>query len=211
MRLRPITVCCPETAILSQHWPLTHRWCPKTWNNWANYLLLLATTLIYSYDLLHFVTVKVKTERSCYHPQIIYWIKKQLASSLSLFTSITRSFHASSNRKLICKSPILLTDFFFLTLLIVCLPAFQGVKQPLCRVRITDFKRFVSKDVQKQSCANVFTHLSWLRFALVRLNGPSIPSVNHLAPLPATSCSKDACVRWLWPPEVSTVVSRSGL
>lgn len=121
MRLRPITVCCPETAILSQHWPLTHRWCPKTWNNWANYLLLLATTLIYSYDLLHFVTVKVKTQRSCYHPQIIYWIKKQLASSLSLFTSITRSFHASSNRKLICKSPILLTDFFSYS--VDCLPS----------------------------------------------------------------------------------------
>lgn len=127
MRLRPITVCCPEPAILSQHWLLTRRWCPKTWNNWANYWLLLATTLIYNYDLFHFVTVKVKTQRSCYHPQIIYWIKKQLASSLSLFTSITRSFHASSNRKLICKSPILLTDFFFL---FCWLFAFQPSREP---------------------------------------------------------------------------------
>lgn len=81
------------------------------------------------------------------------------------------------------------------SLLIVCLTAFKGAKQAICTVRIrqhaalTDFEWFLSSDVQKQASVNVFTHLSWLRFALVRLNGPSISSISQPAPLFTTSCS----------------------
>lgn len=101
--------------------------------------------------------------------------------------------------------------------LIVCLTAFKGAKQPICAVRIrqhgalTGFAWFLSSDVQKWAPVNVFTHLSWLRFALVRLNGPSISSISHPSPLLTTSCLVGAPYRWLWPPQVSIMVSKFGL